>query len=295
MASGGFFCWLHFLILRPWGWRVLRPGLGRVCGSPRRPATDRRATRERAYRANNGVALLEQLKSRKRQRHSGRAHDRSDAGHRTLQPGPRALTIRTSTRGPRGDRCIEPYGECAAAGACPRLVARAQNRNEDARRFFERSPGGSNDVGANVNLAQIDLEDRRHDEAVSAAADRRARALSRDRLYVLGLAPTRSGKADEGQHLLQRAQDLRRELCRHVWHGYPSRGATPRPSVDGRRAGTGRPADTALLTPVRSSRRRRLRAAAIRRSVEGSRGPLDAGARLSYSARRGRDAGRCRR
>ncbi|MGC4084368.1 MAG: FG-GAP-like repeat-containing protein [Vicinamibacterales bacterium] len=92
------------------------------------------------------------------------------------------------------------------------LIARAQNRNGDARGFFERvrtvDPG---DIGASVNLAQIDLEDRRYDEAATMLrpiVEREPYHVTAS--YVLGLALTRSGNTDEGQTLLERAQELRR-------------------------------------------------------------------------------------
>ncbi|HEX7940379.1 MAG TPA: FG-GAP-like repeat-containing protein, partial [Gemmatimonadaceae bacterium] len=92
------------------------------------------------------------------------------------------------------------------------LVARAQNRNDEARGFFEKTrQADADDVGAAVNLAQIYLEDRRYDEAVGVLQPIVAREPYHvTASYVLGLALTRAGKADEGQPLLQRAQDLRR-------------------------------------------------------------------------------------
>ncbi len=92
------------------------------------------------------------------------------------------------------------------------LIARAQNRNDEAREQFEKVRLlDANDVGANVNLAQINLEDRRYDEAIAALQPIVANEPYHvTASYVLGLALTRGGKADDGQVLLQRAQDLRR-------------------------------------------------------------------------------------
>ena len=91
------------------------------------------------------------------------------------------------------------------------LIARAENRPADARREFERVrqiDGG--DVGTNVNLGQILLEERRYEEAIPllrAAAD--AEAVNVTAIYNLGLALTRAGREAEGRDMLARAQALR--------------------------------------------------------------------------------------
>jgi len=187
------------------------------CGSPspsQAPAPSR-DTRERAYRANNvGVALLEQLK-----------YPEAAAAFRN------ALTIDPSLAIGHFNLSLALMYEQDLDGALHEatdasnlmpnasqpsyvlgLIARAQNRNDDARRFLEKvRQADPDDVGAAVNLAQIDLEDRRYDDAVSALQPIVAREPYHvTASYVLGLALTRGGKADEGQQLLQRAQDLRR-------------------------------------------------------------------------------------
>ena len=93
------------------------------------------------------------------------------------------------------------------------------------------------DVGANVNLAQIDLEDRRYDDAIALQPIVRSEPYHVTAAYVLGLALTRSGKADEGQQLLQRAQELRRaSYAVTVRHRLSRTGALRRGHrVDGRR------------------------------------------------------------
>ena len=91
------------------------------------------------------------------------------------------------------------------------LIARAENRPADARREFERVRQiDAGDVGTNVNLGQILLEERRYEEAIPllrAAAD--AEAVNVTAIYNLGLALTRAGREAEGRDMLARAQALR--------------------------------------------------------------------------------------
>ena len=91
------------------------------------------------------------------------------------------------------------------------LIARAENRPADARREFERVRQiDAGDVGTNVNLGQILLEERRYEEAIPllrAAAD--AEAVNVTAIYNLGLALTRAGRDAEGRDMLARAQALR--------------------------------------------------------------------------------------
>jgi len=210
----------HFSSFRPWQLRACLCVLAvwaASCGSPAPPPATgpTRDTRERAYRANNvGVALLEQLKYPEAAaafRNALTIDPTLAIGHLNL-----ALALLYDQDLDAAAREATDASNRMANAPQPAyvlgLVARAQNRNEDARRFFEKvSQADPGDVGANVNLAQIALEDRRYDEAVSALQPIVAREPYHvTASYVLGLALTRSGKADEGQQLLQRAQDLRR-------------------------------------------------------------------------------------
>lgn len=190
--------------------------LGAACRrQPEPPAAATRETRERAYRANNvGVALLEQLKYPE-----AAAAFRNALGiDATLAIARLNLALALLYEQDLDGAVREASAAAPLLPSAPQppyvlgLAARAQNRNDDARRYFEQvlqiDPA---DVGANVNLAQINLEDRRYDEAVAALqpiVD--AEPYHVTAAYVLGLALTRGGKADEGQRLLERAQDLRR-------------------------------------------------------------------------------------
>lgn len=181
---------------------------------PPRASGPTRETRERAYRANNtGVALLEQLK-----------YPEAAAAFRqalTVDPSLGIAHLNLSLALMYDQNLDEALKEASAAAdrmpEAPQpayvqgLVARAQNRNAEARTFFEKVRGiDSTDIGTNVNLAQIALEDRRYDDAVMALQPIVGREPYHvTASYVLGLALTRSGRTDEGQVLLNRAQELR--------------------------------------------------------------------------------------
>ncbi|HUR34864.1 MAG TPA: FG-GAP-like repeat-containing protein [Vicinamibacterales bacterium] len=188
-----------------------------ACGTPSPPPSQNpsRDTRERAYRANNvGVALLEQLNYPE----AAAAFRNALITDSTLAIARLNLSLALMYEQDLDGALTEATQAATLMPAAPQpayvlgLLARAQNRNGDARRFFEQVRQiDAADVGANVNLAQINLEDRRYDEAVSVlqpVVEREPYHVTAS--YVLGLALTRGGKPDEGQRLLQRAQDLRR-------------------------------------------------------------------------------------
>jgi tetratricopeptide (TPR) repeat protein len=190
--------------------------LGAACRrEPEPQGGPTRETRERAYRANNvGVALLEQLKYPEAAAAFRNALD-IDA---TLGIARLNLALALLYEQDLDGAAREASAAAPLMPSAPQppyvlgLTARAQNRNDDARRYFDQvlqiDPA---DVGANVNLAQINLEDRRYDEAVAALQPIvNAEPYHVTAAYVLGLALTRGGRADEGQRLLERAQELRR-------------------------------------------------------------------------------------
>ncbi len=188
-----------------------------ACGSPPPPArkTPTRETRERAYRANNvGVALLEQLKYPE----AATAFRGALGIDSSLAIGHLNLSLALMYEQELDAAAKEATEAARLMPTAPQpayvlgLIARAQNRNDDARAQFEKVRQiDAVDVGANVNLAQINLEDRRYDEAIAALQPIVAtEPYHVTASYVLGLALTRGGKAEEGQLLLQRAQDLRR-------------------------------------------------------------------------------------
>src|SRR5262249_25003002 len=91
------------------------------------------------------------------------------------------------------------------------LAARGLNQADDAKGEFRRVLGfDPGDVGANVNLGQLLLQERGFPEAIAAFR----KALATDphngtALYNLGLALTRSGQAEEGQRVLEQFRVLR--------------------------------------------------------------------------------------
>jgi Tfp pilus assembly protein PilF len=172
------------------------------------------AERERAYRSNNlGVALLEQF-NYEAAAGAFREALRIDPGVSIarLNLGIALLYLPDLQGAAR-----EAAAAAAALPSAPQplyvqgLVARADNRNEEATRFFERvrqiDPA---DAGTAINLAQILLQDRKYAEAAAVLrpviADEPYNVTA---LYNLGLALSRAGQADEGRRLMERSQAVR--------------------------------------------------------------------------------------
>jgi tetratricopeptide (TPR) repeat protein len=189
---------------------VVAAALAGCGGGERTPGPDR----ESAYRANNlGVALLEQFQY-------GQA---ASVFREALAIDPALAIARVNLS---LALLYVPDLEGAAREATEALkllpsapqppyvlglIARAENRPDDAMKWFEQVRGiDPGDIGAGVNLGQIYLENRRFAEAIAilrpAAA---AEPYHVTAAYVLGLALSRSGEAAEGQRLLESAQALR--------------------------------------------------------------------------------------
>jgi tetratricopeptide (TPR) repeat protein len=171
-------------------------------------------TRERAYRANNvGVALLEQAKYGEAARafREALAIDPSLAiAHLNLSLASLyAQDLEASQR--EADEAARQLPSRPEPSYVLGLLARAQNRTDAARAAFERVRQiAPNDVGVNVNLAQIALEEQRYADAIAALQPvAAAEPYHVTAAYVLGLALTRSGAAAEGSRLLEHAQALR--------------------------------------------------------------------------------------
>ena len=170
--------------------------------------------REAAYRSNNrGVALLEQYQ-----------YESAASAFRD------ALRIDPSLALARLNLAIALYyvpdlqGAAREATEAARLlpsapqpsyilglIARADNREADAARGFERVRElDPRDVGAAINLAQIYLQQRKYAEAAAvlrpAVSDEPYNVTA---AYNLGLALSRAGNADEGRRLMERSQALR--------------------------------------------------------------------------------------
>src|SRR5438552_5258572 len=172
-------------------------------------------TREEAYRANNvGVAMLEQF-------NYAAAADKFREALRINPSLPLArinLAIALLYL-PDLDGAERETNE--AARLLPRdahppyvlgLVERARGgREAQTREAFERVLQiDPRDVGARINLGQLDLQQQRFDQAIEefrvAIADE---PYSVTGTYNLGLALTRAGRRDEGLKAMERSQAMR--------------------------------------------------------------------------------------
>lgn len=171
-------------------------------------------TREQAYRENNlGVALLEQY----RHQEAAESFRKALAADPTLRIARINLAIALFNLPDlsAAEREARAATEASPDAPQPRfvlgLVARAQSRSEEAKAAFQRvlalDPA---DVGAQVNLGQLYLQERKYDEAVAAFRSAlAAEPYNATAVYNLGLALVRSGQAAEGQRMLERFQALR--------------------------------------------------------------------------------------
>jgi len=185
-----------------------------ACSTGTGPARPTRDTRERAYGSNNvGVALLEQLNYPD----AAEAFRNALAIDPTLAVGRLNLGLALLYQQDLDGAAREVTEAATRMPNAPEpayvlgLIARAQNRNDAARGFFEQVRRvDARDVGTSINIAQIALEDRRYDDAIAALRPIVAsEPYHITAAYVLGLALTRAGQTTEGQKLLLRAQGLR--------------------------------------------------------------------------------------
>jgi Flp pilus assembly protein TadD len=174
---------------------------------------------EAAYRANNlGVALLEQY----------RFADGAEALTRAVALDARLAVARINLAIALLYVPDLAGAEAAARVACelapeaPQplyvrgLVARAENRPEDAMALFEKVLSmDPSDIGALLNRGQILMQMRRYGDAT--ASFERILALepfNATATYNLGVALNRSGKRDEGMAVMARFQKLRESPSR---------------------------------------------------------------------------------
>ncbi|HEX7317631.1 MAG TPA: FG-GAP-like repeat-containing protein [Pyrinomonadaceae bacterium] len=180
--------------------------------APQAPAA--RSTREEAYRANNlGVALLEQFKHK----------EGAEQFRRALGLDPKLALARTNLAIALynvPDLAASQKEAETAAAASPNapqphyilgLIARQQNRTEDAAAAFQRVLKiDPRDVGANVQMGQLYVQQRKFTEAVAALR----LALEEEpyngtALYNLATSLIRGGQREEGTRLMQQFQALR--------------------------------------------------------------------------------------
>src|SRR5438034_2101406 len=170
--------------------------------------------RERAYRENNvGVALLEQFKYAEAAAAFRRALDVDRSlGFAHLNLGLALLYDQDLAGAAR--EVTEASRLLPSAPQPPYvlgLIARADNRSDEARRFFERVQQiDPHDAGTNINLGQLFLADRQYASAIAvlerAVADEPYNVTA---VYNLGQALLRSGRTEEGQRMVERSQTLR--------------------------------------------------------------------------------------
>lgn len=169
---------------------------------------------EEAYRLNNlGVALLEQFKYQ----------EAADTFRRALRINPKLAMARINLgialyNVPDMEGSLrESKIAVDLAPTVPQphyilgLIARAQNRADDALAAFQQVLQiDAKDVGANVNLAQLYMQQRKFVEAATALRSAlEAEPYNATALYNLATALLRAGQRDEGQRMMQRFQELR--------------------------------------------------------------------------------------
>ena len=172
------------------------------------------ALREEAYRENNrGVALLEQYNHK----------DAAEAFRRALKIDPASrvamvnLAIALYNIPDAEAAAVAAQAAAAAAPDLPQpayiagLIAKAQNQIDEAVAHFSRVLKiDPQDVGANVQLGQLYVQQRKYAEAVQhlrRAID--AEPYNTTAVYNLAQAQQRAGNREEGQALLVRFQELR--------------------------------------------------------------------------------------
>src|SRR4051812_2446831 len=172
------------------------------------------ASREDGYRANNlGVALMEQFKYK----------EAADAFRRAQQIDPKIdlarinLSIALYNVPDLVGAQREAQSALAAAKDAPQplyilgLIAKNQNRPAEAIEYFQRVLKiDANDVGTNVNLGQIHVQQRKYPEAIAAFKLALAsEPYNGTALYNLGTALIRSNQREEGQRFIAHFQELR--------------------------------------------------------------------------------------
>jgi tetratricopeptide (TPR) repeat protein len=171
-------------------------------------------SREEAYRANNlGVALLEQFKHK----------EGAEQFRRALAIDPRLTLARINLAIALfnvPDLAAAEKEATAAAALAPGapqpayvlgLIARQQGRLDEAVGHFQRVlKTDARDVGANVQLGQLYVQQRKFPEAVAAFKTAlAAEPYNGTALYNLGTAMLRAGRREEGQRVMQQFQTLR--------------------------------------------------------------------------------------
>lgn len=170
--------------------------------------------REDAYRQNNlGVAQLEQFNPKEAAAHFRRALE-IDSKLAIAQINLAIALFNAQeieTARAEAENAVKIAPDRAEPVYISGLIARNQNRADAAVAAFQRVLEiDAQDVGANVNLGQIFVHQRKYAEAVELF--RRALAAepyNATAMYNLGTALLRNNQRDEGQKLIQNFQTLR--------------------------------------------------------------------------------------
>ncbi len=188
------------------------------------------AKREQAYRANNlGVALLEQF----RHKEAAEAFSRSLGTDPTLALARINLAIalfnvpdmEAAERGALA--AIEVAPDAPQAHYVVGLIARQQGKIEEAKAAFQKVLTiDPRDVGALVNLGQVQLRERQYEEAVAAfRAAAAAEPYNRTAVYNLGIALSRTGSKEESREVMARFLELRKGgYGTEIGRSYPEQG-----------------------------------------------------------------------
>ncbi len=188
------------------------PSFMRVAAQSVKPISA--AQRENAYRANNlGVAQLEQFNHKAGAEEFQRALNLDP----DLQIARINLAIALFNTQDMDGALQAAQNAAAAAPEQPQpqyllgLIAKNQNRTEDAvnalTKVLQIDP---NDVGANVNLGQIYVQQRKYAEAVTVfRVALAAEPYNSTAMYSLATALLRNNARAEGQGLMTKFQALR--------------------------------------------------------------------------------------
>jgi tetratricopeptide (TPR) repeat protein len=209
---------------------VLLAGGAAPQGAPAPAASPTAAAREDAYRANNvGVAQLEQFHQ----------EDAAASFRKALQLDPglglaRAnLAIALLNTAKAEEARTEARAAAAVLKDAPQppyviaLASRALSDNAEALkalgRVLEIDP---QDAGARINLAQVLIQERKFDEALTAVRGvAEAEPSNATAAYTLGLALLRAGQAEEGEKAMARFRALREApYATFLGQNYPDQG-----------------------------------------------------------------------
>ena len=188
------------------------------------------AKSEDAYRANNiGVALLEQYKYKE----AASSFRRALAIDSDLAIARVNLAIALYHIPDIEGAAVEIRSAVKALPDSPHanyllgLTARLQNRTEEAISAFQKVLSiDSQDVGSNINLAQLYIQQRNYTDAIKfLRAAVAAEPYNATATYALGLALQRAGQRNEGQQMIERFQKLRESgYSTSLGHNYPEEG-----------------------------------------------------------------------